>query len=56
MFGGDRQFRELTDEERLELPADVRREHEAIVRHNEEMEEWMADSGNAAGCRHDELM
>jgi len=52
VFGGDRQFRELTDEERRELPAEVRREHEAIAQHNEETEEWMADSGNAAGRRH----
>jgi hypothetical protein len=32
------QFRQLTDQERRELPTEVRRNHEAIARHNEEWE------------------
>jgi hypothetical protein len=30
----------MTDQERRELPTEVRRDHEAIARHNEELEEW----------------
>jgi hypothetical protein len=32
VFGDDLQFRELTDEERRKLPAEVLREHEDIAR------------------------
>jgi hypothetical protein len=56
VFGGDRQFRELTDEERQLLPAEILKEHEDIARHNQEMEEWRADPEAAerrAERRHD---
>jgi len=45
VFGGGRQFRKLTDEERQLLPAEILKEHEDIVRYNEEREEWEAVLG-----------
>jgi hypothetical protein len=37
----------MTDQERRELPTEVRRNHEAIGRHNEELEEWRMPSAAA---------
>jgi hypothetical protein len=59
VFGDDLKFRELTDEERRELPAEILREHEDTARHNAEIEEWMADPEAAkrrAERRHDEAV
>jgi hypothetical protein len=59
VFGDDLKLRELTDEERRELPAETLREHEDTVRYNQEMEEWRADPEAAerrAERRYDEEM
>jgi len=59
VFGDDLKFRELTDEEHRELPAEILKEREDTVRYNKEMEEWRADPEAAerrAEHQHDEAM